>query len=132
MARKRDSAEPPGSLLPARQRIDLFIWHARLLRTRSAAAELVREGHARVNSLRVTQPGYALKPGDVLTLALPGRTWIVRVEAFSERRGPAEVGRTLYTRLDGAEAEAQADETCIALGRAAFDRQALAPKANRH
>jgi ribosome-associated heat shock protein Hsp15 len=100
MARKREQAEPQGSTLPARQRIDLFIWHARFLRTRSAAAELVRKGHARVNALRVTQPGYSLKPGDVLTLALPGRTWIVRVEAFAERRGSADEGLALYTRLD--------------------------------
>ncbi len=102
MARKREQAEPQGSILPARQRIDLFIWHARFLRTRSAAAELVRKGHVRVNALRVTQPGYSLKPGDVLTLALPGRTWIVRVEAFAERRGSADEGLALYTRLDGA------------------------------
>ncbi|MCA3593830.1 MAG: RNA-binding S4 domain-containing protein [Methylobacterium sp.] len=103
MARRRDKAEPQVSTRSARQRIDLFLWHARFLRTRSAAAELVRKGHARVNALRVTQPGYSLKPGDILTLALPGRTWIVRVEAFSERRGAAEDGLALYSRLDGAQ-----------------------------
>ncbi|PPD14105.1 MAG: RNA-binding protein [Methylobacterium sp.] len=102
MARQRERTDPPEPASPARQRIDLFIWHARFLRSRSAAADLVRKGHVRVNALRVTQPGHSLKTGDVLTLALPGRTWIVRVEAFSERRGPAEAGLALYTRLDAA------------------------------
>jgi ribosome-associated heat shock protein Hsp15 len=103
MARRRDTDEASGSAPPARQRIDLFIWHARFLRSRSAAAELVRKGHVRVNALRVTQPGHSLKPGDVLTLALPGRTLLVRVETFSERRGPAEAALALYSRLDGSE-----------------------------
>ena len=56
-----------------------------------------------------TVPGYSLKPGDVLTLALPGRTWIVRVEAFAERRGSAEDGVALYTRLDRPEADSGAN-----------------------
>lgn len=102
MARQRERMDPPEPAPPARQRIDLFIWHARFLRSRSAAADLVRKGHVRVNALRVTQPGHSLKTGDVVTLALPGRTWIVRVEAFSERRGSAEAGLALYTRLDAA------------------------------
>ena len=106
MGRRQETDEAQGSAPPARQRIDLFIWHARFLRTRSAAAELVRKGHARVNALRVTQPGHSLKPGDVLTLALPGRTWIVRVDAFAARRGSAEEAQRLYTRLDQAGPEA--------------------------
>lgn len=100
MARRGVSEDASGIAPAARQRLDLFVWHARFLRSRAAAAELVRKGHVRVNALRVTQPGYSLKPGDVLTLALPGRTWIVRVKAFSSRRGSAEEGLALYEQLD--------------------------------
>jgi|GEM_PF-436570 len=132
MARHGNRAEPSGSPLPARQRIDLFIWHARFLRTRSAAADLVRKGHVRVNALRMTQPGHSLKLGDVLTLALPGRTWIIRVEGFAERRGSSEEGLALYTRLDGAGVDQGQSLSRLVKGEQAFPSEALAPKANRH
>jgi ribosome-associated heat shock protein Hsp15 len=132
MARNGNRAEPTGSPLPARQRIDLFIWHARFLRTRSAAADLVRKGHVRVNALRVTQPGHSLKPGDVLTLALPGCTWIIRVVAFADRRGSSEEGLALYTRLDGAGVDQGQSSSGSAQGEQGFPSEALAPKPNRH
>jgi len=83
-----------------RQRVDKWLWHARLVRTRSAAAALVAAGHLRVNSQRVTAPGYALKPGLVLTLALDGGVRVIRVEGFCERRGSAPQARSLYLELE--------------------------------
>ena len=53
-----------------RQRIDKWLWHARLVRTRSAAAALVAAGHVRLDGERVTAPGHAVKAGTVITLAL--------------------------------------------------------------
>jgi ribosome-associated heat shock protein Hsp15 len=38
-----------------RQRIDKWLWHARIVRTRSDAARLVGAGHTRVNGQRVTE-----------------------------------------------------------------------------
>ena len=44
-----------------------------------------------------------MKPGDVLTLALPHATLVVRVIGFAERRGSYEQAQTLYEVLSGPE-----------------------------
>ena len=82
-----------------RQRIDKWLWHARIVKTRTTAAGLVTGGRVRVNGSRVTAAGHSLKIGDVVTTALDGRVCVWRVERFSERRGDAEAGRSLYTDM---------------------------------
>ena len=84
-----------------RQRIDKWLWHARIVRTRTSAAELVAGGHVRVNSVRVVTPSHPLKMGDVLTIALDRRIRIWKVTDFAERRGDASAARALYTELSG-------------------------------
>lgn len=79
-----------------RQRIDKWLWHARVLRTRSAAAELVASGLVRLNGQRVTAPSQLVRAGDVLTIALDRQVRILKVAGFAERRGNAEAGRALY------------------------------------
>jgi ribosome-associated heat shock protein Hsp15 len=83
----------------SRERLDKWLWHARVVRTRSAAAELVESGHVRVNGARVRQPSHAVKLGDVLTVALDARVRLLKVEAFAERRGDADAGRALYVEI---------------------------------
>jgi ribosome-associated heat shock protein Hsp15 len=67
-----------------------------MVRTRSAAAALVEAGHVRVNAHRVVSPAHLLRAGDAVTLALDHSVRVVRVEAFSERRGDATAARALY------------------------------------
>ncbi|MGI8524970.1 MAG: S4 domain-containing protein [Pseudolabrys sp.] len=81
------------------QRIDKWLWHARMVRTRSAAAALVAAGHVRVNGARLTAPGHAVRRGDVLTLALDRSVRVIRVENFCERRGGPQRARDLYRSL---------------------------------
>ena len=88
------------SALPAeRQRIDRWLWHARLARTRVLAATLAISGHVRVNGQRIGAPGRAVRIGDVLTVALPSAVKVLRVVAFAERRGGAEDARGLYDEI---------------------------------
>jgi ribosome-associated heat shock protein Hsp15 len=82
-----------------RQRIDKWLWHARVLRTRSAAAELVTAGHVRLNSERVTASSRLVRADDVITIALDRQVRILKVTGFAERRGNAEAGRALYADL---------------------------------
>ena len=82
-----------------RQRIDKWLWHARVLRTRSAAAELVTSGHVRLNSERVTASSRLVRADDVITIALDRQVRILKVTGFAERRGNAEAGRALYADL---------------------------------
>jgi ribosome-associated heat shock protein Hsp15 len=82
-----------------RQRIDKWLWHARVVRTRSAAAALAVSGHVRVNSVRVEAASHAVKPGDVLTVALDRRVRLLKVVGFAERRGGADAMQALYEDL---------------------------------
>jgi ribosome-associated heat shock protein Hsp15 len=83
-----------------RQRIDKWLWHARMVRTRSAAAALTEAGFVRLNGVRVTAPGHAVRVGDVVTLALDRAVRLLRVEGFCERRGQADAARALYSEVD--------------------------------
>jgi ribosome-associated heat shock protein Hsp15 len=82
-----------------RQRIDKWLWHARVVRTRSAAAELAGSGHVRVNGARINAASQPVRPGDVLTIALDRRVRVLKVLHFAERRGGAELACTLYEDL---------------------------------
>ena len=79
-----------------RQRIDKWLWHARVVRTRSAAAALAASGHVRLNGSRIDAPAKAVKAGDVVTIALDARVRVLKVTGFALRRGAAEQGRALY------------------------------------
>jgi ribosome-associated heat shock protein Hsp15 len=90
-----------------RQRIDKWLWHARMVRTRSDAAGLTEAGHVRLNGQRVTAPSNLVRAGDVVTLALDRAVKVIRVEGFCEKRGGAPAARALYrdlTRSSGAKA----------------------------
>lgn len=84
-----------------RQRLDKWLWFARFARTRAAAQRLVEDGHVRVSGRRIETASHGLKLGDVLTLALPHATLVVRLAALGQRRGPADEARTLYDLLSG-------------------------------
>ena len=82
-----------------RQRIDKWLWHARMLRTRSDASAFVEAGGARINGARTKAPGHLVRKGDVITLALDRSVRVVEVVGFAERRGDAQAARVLYRDL---------------------------------
>lgn len=87
----------PGDL--DRQRIDRWLWHARLVRTRDAAAALAGGGYVRVNGSRIDAPGRMVRTGDVVTVALDRGVRVLKVTGFAERRGPGGSGAALYEEL---------------------------------
>jgi ribosome-associated heat shock protein Hsp15 len=82
-----------------RQRLDKWLWHARLVKARTSAAALVAAGHVRINGVRETSPGHALKEGDVVTVGLDRAVRVLKVVGFAERRGDAASARVLYVDL---------------------------------
>jgi ribosome-associated heat shock protein Hsp15 len=84
---------------PDRQRIDRWLWHARVVPTRGAAAALAASGHVRVNGARIDAPGRMVRTGDVITVALEHRVRVLKVGGFAERRGPARTAQFLYKEL---------------------------------
>lgn len=85
------------------QRLDKWLWCARLAKTRAACARMVEAGSFRVNRQPTDKPHARLRPGDVLTFAAGPperagvRVW--RVLALGARRGPAPEARSLYEDL---------------------------------
>jgi ribosome-associated heat shock protein Hsp15 len=84
---------------PDRQRIDRWLWHARLVRTRDAAAALAGAGYVRINGARIDAPGRMVRTGDVITVALDRGVRVIKVTGFVERRGPGGSGVHLYEDL---------------------------------
>ena len=93
-----DAAPSPEGATPA-LRLDKWLFHARLAKSRGVAARLVAEAGMRVNGERAEKPARPVRPGDVLTFALGGRVRVVRVVALGARRGPAPEARALYDDL---------------------------------
>jgi ribosome-associated heat shock protein Hsp15 len=82
-----------------RQRIDKWLWHARVVRTRSAAAALSDSGLVRINGARIDASSRPVRPGDVVTIALDRNVRVLKVIGYADRRGSAETVRTLYEDL---------------------------------
>ncbi|MGB8276504.1 MAG: RNA-binding S4 domain-containing protein [Methylovirgula sp.] len=85
--------------MPDKQRLDKWLWFARVVKTRSLAAKLVLDGHVRVNAQRTETPAKPVGPGDVLTIALEGRVAVLRIVGLAARRGPFSEARLLFEDL---------------------------------
>ena len=79
-----------------RQRIDKWLFFARIVKSRSLAQKLVRDGHVRLNGSRVIRPRVDVGDGDKLVVALERRDVHVIVRAAGTRRGPFAEAQTLY------------------------------------
>ncbi|MDB5317414.1 MAG: heat-shock protein [Rhodospirillales bacterium] len=88
------------------QRLDLWLWCARLYRSRADCARFVEAGSVRINRQPTDKAHARVRAGDVLTLAVGdgerGRIRIWRILAMAARRGPPAEAQTLYEEL-GAE-----------------------------
>ncbi len=90
----------PAGTIEARQRLDKWLWFARVIKSRTSAAKLVEDGHVRLNAVRADNPAKSVRPGDVLTIALDQQVRVLRVRAAGQRRGPYEEARLLYEDLN--------------------------------
>jgi ribosome-associated heat shock protein Hsp15 len=91
------STEAPG---PGTQRLDKWLWFARIAKSRTLATQLVQEGRVRVNRAKAAKPSQAVRRGDVLTIVVPrGTIEIVKVLSPGVRRGPPVQARLLYEVL---------------------------------
>jgi ribosome-associated heat shock protein Hsp15 len=91
--------ESPDAVAPERQRIDKWLWHARVVRTRESAAALTTAGHVQVNGAKVRAAAAPVRCGDVVTVALDQSVRVMRVCGFASRRGGAEEARRLFEDL---------------------------------
>jgi len=81
------------------QRIDKWLWFARVTKTRTLATELVQSGKVRLNKIRVGKPSQVVRAGDVMTVAINRRVRVLKVLGLGLRRGPSATSSTLYEEL---------------------------------
>lgn len=81
------------------QRLDKWLWFARVVKTRTLAAGLVANGRVRINRERITKPAQTVRPGDVVTVSVPGGVRVLKIVAGGTRRGPASEAAKLYEEI---------------------------------
>lgn len=84
-------------------RLDKWLFHARLFKTRGLAASRVEAGGIRLNGQPCRKPGRVVRPGDRLVVSAHGRVRIFEIVALGTRRGPASEAQALYVEQDSAE-----------------------------
>ena len=89
---------------PAEQRLDTWLWCARLVKSRARAATLVREGRVRINRRPTEKPHARVRPGDVLTVPVGHAVRVLSIRAVGIRRGPAASACLLYDEVPDAPA----------------------------
>ncbi len=82
-----------------RQRIDKWLFFARIVKSRTLAAKLAQSGRVRVNGDKIDLASRQVVPGDVLTVTLDRQVKVLRIVSSGERRGPYEEARLLYEDL---------------------------------
>lgn len=92
------------ALAPETCRIDVWLWRARLFKTRSQAAAFVESGAVRLThqgrQARLDKPSRLVRPGDDLVFARDGRVTELTVLDLGERRGPPAEARALYRAVE--------------------------------
>jgi len=84
-------------------RLDAWLWHARLARSKVECGALIEAGGFRLNRQPVTKAHAKLRVGDLLTFVWQEEVRVWRVLALGDRRGPACEARLLYEEIPTAE-----------------------------
>jgi len=82
-----------------RFRIDKWLCAARFFKTRSLAADAIECGKVHINQVRV-KPAKAVAEGDILSINIGQKQYVVEVLALSDKRGPAAEAQKLYRETD--------------------------------
>lgn len=100
------------------QRLDKFLWCARVLRGREDCAALAAQGGIRINRQPTEKPHAKVRVGDVLSFVWHGEVKIWRVLKLPDRRGPAAEARALYDEI-------MEPSSCTAAGSPAYPPQSI-------
>ena len=81
------------------RRLDLWLWFARLFKSRTLATRFVQSGRLRVNNKVIKKAHHNLRVGDVLTFPKTDQVRVVKLLDVGLRRGPAPEAQALYEDL---------------------------------
>jgi ribosome-associated heat shock protein Hsp15 len=82
-----------------KQRIDKWLFFARVMKSRTLAGKLADAGKVRVNGDKIGSASALIKIDDVLTMSLERKILVYKIVAFGERRGPYIEAQELYEDL---------------------------------
>lgn len=80
----------------AGQRLDKWLWFARIAKSRTLAIQLVVSGKVRVNRTKISKPSRLVRADDVITAVVHSRVRVLKILALGKRRGPALEAQSLY------------------------------------
>lgn len=98
-----------GAGAASSQRIDQWLWFARVAKSRTLAQALIERGKVRINRERLEKPSQQVKPGDVVTVSLGPNVRVLEIAGIGKRRGPAAEAALLYVELTPPRGETKAD-----------------------
>ena len=85
------------------QRIDRWLWCARIFKSRSLASQYVEKSGVRVTrrgtTQRVSRASFGLRVGDIVLIKRGSSLATLEMLALADRRGPASEAQTLYRDL---------------------------------
>jgi ribosome-associated heat shock protein Hsp15 len=90
---------PPTLAGETSQRLDKWLWFARIAKSRTLAATAVTEGKIKVNRVKAEKASQLVKVGDVITSRITRTIKVLKVVAIGTRRGPAPEAQRLYDDL---------------------------------
>lgn len=85
---------------PPSQRIDKFLWYARIVKSRGQAQVLVERGVIRLNGRRIERAHVPVRIGDLITTPHGPHVRVLRVLRILERRGPPAEAATAVEELE--------------------------------
>jgi ribosome-associated heat shock protein Hsp15 len=80
-------------------RADIWLWAARMYKTRSLAKQAIDGGKVDINGTGC-KPSKALHVGDTVRLTRGEERLELEIQALSEQRGPASVAQLLYRETE--------------------------------
>ena len=84
----------------ANQRLDQWLWHARIFKTRTLASKFANDGKVRVTrddtTTRIEKASFLIKPGDTLSFTRGEQLRVIEILRCAKRRGPASEASSLY------------------------------------
>jgi ribosome-associated heat shock protein Hsp15 len=80
-------------------RADIWLWAARMYKTRSLAKQAIDGGKVDINGAGC-KPSKALHVGDTVRLTRGEERLELEIQALSEQRGPASVAQLLYRETE--------------------------------
>lgn len=83
----------------ARQRLDKWLFFARMAKSRSLAQSYIQSGKVKVNGVTIRQPSHLVKAADRLDIGFERMDKVLVIKSGGERRGPYEEARLLYDDL---------------------------------